>query len=128
MGRRSLKDLRRGSSRRDRIRSRPQGARDTGGGAGWRIVAAKELADHLLSLRFTILALLIGAAAILSVSAAAGGIRDAAEAVAEPSSQVPALFLKLFTVAPDRIPPFFFMVALLAPLLGIAFGFDAVNG
>jgi ABC-2 type transport system permease protein len=98
------------------------------GRAGWRIVAAKELADHLLSLRFTILALLIGAAAILSVSAAAGGIRDAAEAVAEPSSQVPALFLKLFTVAPERIPPFFFMVALLAPLLGIAFGFDAVNG
>ncbi len=106
----------------------PQGGRLPAERAGWRIVAAKELADHLLSLRFTILALLIGAAAILSVSAAAGGIRDAAEVVAEPSSQVPALFLKLFTVAPERIPPFFFMVALLAPLLGIAFGFDAVNG
>jgi ABC-2 type transport system permease protein len=58
------------------------------------------------------------------VSAAAGGIRDAASE----ASGTSALFLRLFTVAPERLPAFFALIGFLAPLLGIAFGFDAVNG
>jgi ABC-2 type transport system permease protein len=94
--------------------------------AGWRIVAAKELADHLTSIRVVILLALVGLAAALTVSAAAGGLNEAAPQ----ESGSPALFLRLFITAPERFEPFtfLFMVGLLAPLLGITFGFDAING
>lgn len=92
--------------------------------AGWRAVARKELADHLLSPRFSVLLALLGLAAAATVYAAAGVIRD----VASQTSETPALFLRLFSVAPERVPAFFSLVGFLAPLLGIAFGFDAVNG
>jgi ABC-2 type transport system permease protein len=94
--------------------------------AGWRVVAAKELADHLLSVRFLVLLGIVGLAVAGSVYAAAGGIRDVAPA----ASETPSLFLRLFTFAPEdqQVPSFLSMVGFLAPLLGIAFGFDAVNG
>jgi ABC-2 type transport system permease protein len=91
---------------------------------GWQVVASKELADHLLSARFVVLLVLVGLAATGSVYAAASGIRDAAA----DASGAPALFLRLFTVSPERIPAFFALIGFLAPLLGIAFGFDAING
>lgn len=95
-------------------------------GWGWRVIAAKEFTDHVVSIRFIILLVLLGLGAIAAVYAAAGGLRDAAEDV----SGAPGLFLSLFTVAPEnsRIPPFFAIVSWLTPLLGIAFGFDSVNG
>lgn len=94
---------------------------------GWKTIASKELTDHLTSIRFFILIALMGLSVIAAVYSAAGGIREASSAI---SSDFPGLFLKLFTVRPDssRIPPFFALVALLGPLFGIAFGFDAVNG
>lgn len=92
--------------------------------AGWRIVARKELADHLMSARFALLALIVGFTTIGTVYAAASGIRDGAPELAGR----PALFLGLFTTAPERLFAFFGLVGFLAPLLGIAFGFDAVNG
>lgn len=92
--------------------------------AGWRIVAEKELADHLLSVRFLILLLLLALTAVGTVVAASGSIRN----VAPQASEDPALFLRLFTISPERVPSFLTLVGFLAPLLGIAFGFDAVNG
>jgi len=94
---------------------------------GWRVVAGKELTDHLISIRFFILIAIMGLSAIAAVYSAAGGIREASAAI---DSDFPGLFLKLFTIQPEssRIPPFFALVALLGPLFGIAFGFDAVNG
>lgn len=94
--------------------------------AGWPVVAAKEIADHLLSARFTVLLILLGLVTVGTVYAAASGIRD----VAPQAQGVPALFLRLFTISPtERLEglSFFSMVGFLAPLLGIAFGFDAVN-
>ena len=91
---------------------------------GWQVVASKELADHLLSVRFIVLLLLVGLAAAGSVYAAASGIRD----VASEASGTSALYLRLFTVAPERFPSFFALIGFLAPLLGVAFGFDAING
>lgn len=93
--------------------------------SGWRVVAAKELADHLLSGRFIVLMAVLGIATAAAVFAASGGIRDVA-----PSAQgITALFLKLFTVTADPVPfPLIVFVGFLAPLLGIMFGFDAVNG
>lgn len=92
----------------------------------WRIVAGKEFADHLLSVRFLALMVILGLAGAAAVWAASGEIRQAAAQV----SGAPSLFLLLFTVAPEesQVPPFFVWIGFLGPLLGIAFGFDAVNG
>lgn len=95
-------------------------------------MAAKEFADDLLSVRLYILLLLVGLLGVATVYAAAGTIRDAAPGATED----PAIFLRLFTVAPERFSSFSFLelsfsyvgiIGLLAPLLGIAFGFDGVN-
>jgi ABC-2 type transport system permease protein len=91
---------------------------------GWRIVARKEFADHIHSVRFVILVVLVALAGLASVHSASGPIRDAANQ----TTDVPSIFLYLFTLAPDRVPAFHEFVAILGPLLGIAFGFDAVNG
>ncbi|MDP9143260.1 MAG: ABC transporter permease [Actinomycetota bacterium] len=92
---------------------------------GWRAVARKEMADHLLSGRFVVLMGVLGIATAAAVFAASGGIRDVA-----PNAQgITALFLKLFTVTADPVPfPLIVFVGFLAPLLGIMFGFDAVSG
>lgn len=94
-------------------------------GGGWRVVASKELADHLYSGRFVVLLAVLGIATAAAVFAASGGIRD----VAPSADGITALFLKLFTVTTDPVPfPLITFVSLLAPLLGIMFGFDSVNG
>lgn len=92
--------------------------------AGWRIVARKEFADYLLSLRFYVLLLLVGLAAVAAVQAAAGGLEESAPE----ASGTPGVFLRLFTASPERIPSVFELVGFLGPLLGIAFGFDSING
>ena len=94
---------------------------------GWRVIAAKEFTDHLLSWRFLVLTLLVGLAAAAAVYSTAGNIRN----VASDASGTPSLFLYLFFYQPSTgsaLPTFVFFVTLLAPLLGIAFGFDAING
>jgi ABC-2 type transport system permease protein len=93
--------------------------------AGWRVVAVKEFSDHLSSIRFTILVAIMGLATVAAVAGAAGGIRE----VAQEATGFPALFLRIFTVgATERINiSFAAIVAVLGPVLGIAFGFDAVN-
>lgn len=94
--------------------------------AGWRVIAAKEFGDHLLSVRFIVLLVVLGLAAAIPLYYAADQIRS----LAPQASGIPAVFLALFTVgSPDigilRVDRF---VGLLAPLLGLAFAFDAVNG
>lgn len=91
---------------------------------GWMVVAGKELAETLTSLRFAILMLLLLLAAAVPVYTASGAIREAAEEASEAS----ALFLALFTIGADPVPSFVGLVGFIAPLLGIAFGFDAING
>lgn len=99
---------------------RPEASR-----GGWRVVASKELADHLFSGRFIVLLAVLGIATAAAVFAASGGIRD----VAPNADGITALFLKLFTVTADPVPfPLIIFVSFLAPLLGIMFGFDSVNG
>ena len=93
-------------------------------GPGWVVVMGKELAEGLTSLRFAILLGLLALAAAAPVYAASGAIRDAAEG----ASGVAALFLALFTIGADPVPSFVALVGFVAPLLGIAFGFDAING
>jgi len=108
------------AARRDEYRLRP----------GWITIAAKELADHVLSVRFYVLLIVLGVAAIIPMYFAGETIRSAGET----ASGVPAVFLYLFTIGPEGVDfgPISFTVqafiAIAAPLLGVAFGFDSVNG
>ena len=94
--------------------------------AGWRVVASKELTDHVSSMRFTVVLLLLAVPAVIAIYAASSNIRD----VASQASEAPSLFLLLFTVKADSFGVFSFLTLLewVAPLLGVVFGFDAVNG
>lgn len=90
---------------------------------GSRVVARKEIGDNLGSVRFLILLVIIGLACLGAVVTAASFLRDVAEGATETASP----FLLLLTESPEIIPSFVTLVALLGPLFGIAFGFDAVN-
>jgi ABC-2 type transport system permease protein len=94
--------------------------------SGWRVIAAKELGDHLLSIRFIVLLIVLGLAAAIPLYFAADRIRS----LAPQATGVPAVFLALFTVGSAdigilRVDAF---VGMVAPLLGLGFAFDAVNG
>ena len=94
--------------------------------AGWVVVASKEIGDHVSSIRFVVLVILLGIAAGIPLYFAADTIRQAAER----ASEAAAVFLALFTIGEEtpyitlRVDTF---VALVAPLLGIIFAFDAIN-
>ena len=93
---------------------------------GWITIAGKEFTDHLLSVRLYVLLIILGIAALIPLYFAAETIRS----LAEQASGQSAVFLALFTLAPQnvdilRVDSF---VGIVAPLLGIGFAFDAVNG
>ena len=92
---------------------------------GWRTIAGKELADHLESIRFVVLLIVIGIAAIVPMYFISTDISAAAPQVAGQ----PALFLVLFIGGSDQVGgvPMIALAALLVPLVGIAFGFDGIN-
>jgi len=94
---------------------------------GWATVAAKEFADHLLSIRFLVLTVVLGLAALVPLYFVADRIRSLASEV----SGAQAVFLALFTISGQQDVAFLEVdrfVGLVAPLLGVAFAFDAVNG
>ncbi|HET7181836.1 MAG TPA: hypothetical protein VFI15_06345, partial [Candidatus Limnocylindrales bacterium] len=103
---------------------------------GWITIAGKEFADHLLSVRLYVILIVLGVAAIVPLYFAAEYLRNAAGSVATlvATGQLRAVFLALFTIEPQGINlgPISFTVqsfiAIAAPLLGVAFAFDSVNG
>ena len=99
--------------------------RDTLPRAGWRVVAAKEFGDHLMSVRFIVLLLVLGIAAAIPLYFATDQIRS----LAPQASGAAAVFLALFTLGSQDIPLLKVdtFVGIVAPLLGLAFAFDAVN-
>ena len=98
--------------------------------AGWMVIAGKEFGDHLLSARFVVLVIVLGLAAAIPLYFAAASIRGVASTVTD--SQ--AIFIALFWLAPDvgnggvSLPSVTGFLAYVAPLLGLAFAFDAING
>jgi ABC-2 type transport system permease protein len=97
--------------------------------AGWSVIASKEFGDHVLSARFVVLGLIMAIAAALPLYFLGGAIRSAAEA----AKDTPALFAALFaSSAPvnDQItlPSVVGFLAMVGPLLGLAFAFDSING
>ena len=92
---------------------------------GWLVVARKELADHLHGVRWLVLLVILALSVAIPLFFASGRIRDAAPA----ATGAPAVFLALFTLGSTdidflRVDLF---VGIVAPLLGIAFAFDAVS-
>ncbi|HEU4571200.1 MAG TPA: ABC transporter permease subunit, partial [Candidatus Limnocylindrales bacterium] len=109
----------------DRVRSRPPRA-------GWMVVAGKEFGDYLSNVRFWVLFGILGLAAVATVYFASSAVRDVASQVTSGRT----VFIAMFTIAPGdlsnaqpaQIPPFYGLVGFLLPLIGIAFGFDSING
>jgi ABC-2 type transport system permease protein len=91
---------------------------------GWLVVARKEFADHLRSARFYVLLVLLGLVATATSYVAADAIRSVSEA----ATGTPSIFLKVFFIGQDPIPAFVALIGFIVPVLGIAFGFDAVSG
>jgi ABC-2 type transport system permease protein len=97
--------------------------------AGWRVIASKEMTDHVLSIRFLLLLLVLGLMGVGIFYSVASSIRD----VAEGATNARGVFLALFTANPSsdittaQLPSFVALVGFLGPLLGIAFGFDAIS-
>src|SRR5687768_12317831 len=91
---------------------------------GWRIIAAKEFADQVTSMRFLVLTVVLSLAAAAAVYSTAGALRD----VASQAAGSPSLFLVMFTTRVGDIPAFVTFIGFLGPLLGIAFGFVGING
>lgn len=90
--------------------------------SGLSIVYWKEMADYLGSKKFIVL--------FLIVSLTAGSIIFVlSQTVASDVSQFTGenLFLKLFTFSGGTLPSFIFFVSFFGPLIGIIFGFDAIN-
>ena len=97
--------------------------------AGWMVVGAKEFGDHILSARFAVLVIILAIAAAVPLYFLSGDIRSAAQG----ANDFPALFIALFWFAPSiddqfTLPSVVGFLALVGPLLGLAFSFDAING
>jgi ABC-2 type transport system permease protein len=92
---------------------------------GWRTIAAKELSDHIGSVRFIVLLLVVGVAAIVPMYFTSTAITSAAPQLAGQ----PSVFLWLFAVGSKDVGGITTVsfAALFVPLVGIAFGFDAIN-
>lgn len=90
--------------------------------SGLSVVYWKELADYLGSKKFIIL--------FLIVTLTAGTIiyvmhQSVMGDVSQFSGEY--LFLKMFTFSAGTLPSFIFFVSFFGPLIGIIFGFDAIN-
>ncbi len=88
---------------------------------GIGVVAMKELADHLSSVRMRVLEWLIVLTAFASLYAAIDTLRQS-------TAEDPFLLLRLFTVDRSPLPSLVAILGFLIPLMAIGLGFDAVNG
>jgi ABC-2 type transport system permease protein len=88
--------------------------------AGFGAVYAKELADHLTSMRMRVLEWLV---VLTGLAAIYGAIQDTKSLTAADRF----LFLHLFIQSRDPLPSFIALIGFLIPLVAIALGFDAIN-
>jgi ABC-2 type transport system permease protein len=93
-------------------------------GSPWQglgTVYAKELAEHLSSIRMLVLELLIFVIGCVVVYFAIDNIRQT-------TAEDPFVLLKLFTSSRSSVLSLVFILGFLIPLMAIALGFDAING
>jgi len=84
-------------------------------------VYKKELTDYFSSKKFIILLGLVYLAGLSSVYVSLQNIRAVASALDK------NVFLKLFTTGGDALPSFMVFISFFIPIIGIVFGFDAIN-
>ena len=84
-------------------------------------VYRKELTDYFSSKKFIILLGLVYLAGLSSVYVSLQNIRAVASALDK------NVFLKLFTTGGDALPSFMVFISFFIPIIGIVFGFDAIN-
>ncbi len=90
--------------------------------SGLKVVFWKEMADYLGSRKFIILFIVILVTAVSLVYILSQSI------TANPTALSPDyMFLNLFTVSAGSLPSFIFFISFFGPLIGIIFGFDAIN-
>jgi len=89
------------------------------------VMVQKEFGDHINSWRFIILLAIVTVACIGSVYAAITALSEGFSGSSEETPEF--LFLHMFTVSNGTMPNFLTFISFLAPLIGIAIGFDAVN-
>ena len=82
----------------------------------------RQLADYFGSWRFLVLLFLICFVALFSVYTASENIIDNLK-----ENPTEFVFLRLFTVGGENVYSFLVFIGLLGPLIGILFGFDAIN-
>ncbi|MGY4691271.1 ABC transporter permease [Salibacterium sp. K-3] len=88
------------------------------------VLVKKELADHIRSFRFIVLFALVFLICAGSLYVVLSNIREAA---ADLDPGTATLFLKIFTLSSGNLPPYFALLGLIGPLIGITLGFDAIN-
>jgi ABC-2 type transport system permease protein len=99
-------------------------AKILGANKGLKAVIRKEVGDHLSGKRFIILSLIIAITCLGSVYVALSTIRSYVG-----QDEIDFVFLKLFTTSGSSMPfSFLSFISFLGPLLGLALGFDAING
>ena len=96
--------------------------------AGWRVIGAKEIADHLLSIRFLLLLSCWASSGPVSVYTVAGAAPDRRRP-GERARRTSSCCCSACRPSPnaDLSISFAGLVAFIGPLLGIAFGFDAIS-
>lgn len=92
--------------------------------AGLGTVFRKELSDHLSGKRFLILFALILVTSLASIYVAGMTIRG----MAARAQNDDFVFLLLFTSGKSSLPSFLSFLGFLGPLVGLALGFDSING
>ena len=99
--------------------ARGRRAEERAAGGGFATLYRKEMADHFRSARFRLLLLLLTLTSLASLFGAFDALMSA-----QTSEYV---FLSMYTLSGGSIPSFASFLAYLAPLVGLALGFDAIN-
>lgn len=89
------------------------------------VMVEKEFSDHIRSWRFIILLGIVTLACIGSTYTAISALKEGTSPTG--SNGAGFLFLSMFTVTDGNLPNFLTFLSFLAPLIGIAIGFDSVN-
>jgi ABC-2 type transport system permease protein len=93
---------------------------------GLHALYKKELVDYFRSIRFILVLLLIVITGIASVVSAGSAIRDS---VSSYSSSSTYTFLSIYTTqGTNNMPSMLWFLSFLGPIVGLALGFDAING
>jgi ABC-2 type transport system permease protein len=92
---------------------------------GFRALYYKEVRDYFRSLKFIIVLVLVTVLGLTGVYGAYNGIQDA---ISDSSNSASYTLLSLFTEQGASWPSFVWFLMFRGPLVGMALGFDAING